>query len=41
MLFNVKDEARLIGISGMIGSGKTFLAKELVQDKEVRGNQFC
>ncbi|EOA14559.1 hypothetical protein CARUB_v10027797mg [Capsella rubella] len=38
MLFNFKDEARLIGISGMIGSGKTILAKELVRDEEVRGH---
>ncbi|CAL9241491.1 unnamed protein product [Arabidopsis halleri] len=41
MLFNLKDlkdEARLIGISGMIGSGKTILAKELVRDEEVRGH---
>ncbi|CAE6214278.1 unnamed protein product [Arabidopsis arenosa] len=41
MLFNLKDlkdESRLIGISGMIGSGKTILAKELVRDEEVRGH---
>jgi len=41
MLFNLNDEARIIGISGMIGSGKTILAKELARDEEVRGNQFC
>lgn len=40
MLFNLKDEERLIGISGMSGSGKTTLAKELARDEEVRGNEF-
>ncbi|KAL1201429.1 putative disease resistance protein [Cardamine amara subsp. amara] len=38
MLFNLKDEGRLIGISGMSGSGKTTLAKELAKDEEVRGH---
>ncbi|CAH2074138.1 unnamed protein product, partial [Thlaspi arvense] len=38
MMFNLKDEARLIGISGMSGSGKTTLAKELARDEDVLGH---
>ncbi|KFK24596.1 hypothetical protein AALP_AAs58612U000100, partial [Arabis alpina] len=36
MMFGLKDEGGVIGISGMSGSGKTTLARHLERDKEVR-----